>query len=151
MAPLLADLDIQVIFFLVAAVIALINRLYEKSKELRAKAVQEQKRRESTQQIDLVREGTEVVLTPAPEAKKPKPVAVRPPRPPADRPPRRTTRRRQPVVRRRTPPVPTSDAASPIYTRLRNNPGALKEAIILREILGPPVSMRGQWRPGVPR
>ena len=140
---LVADINVEVIFFLVAAVIALINKLYEKSKQLRERAIKQQHQRETRDRLDLVRAGAEVVEAPPLEEKPRAAIAVRPAREPRVRPPRRT-RRVTTVVPSAPPKVehaPRMDTS--FVRRLRRDPKALKEAIILREVLGPPVAYRG--------
>ena len=142
MSALLAGLDIEVIFFLLMAVIALINKLYTKSKQIRLESQRQQEHREGRERLELVRVGAEVMEAPAPARKtRATPVAVRPPREAAGRPPRRTRR-----PRGATAPVASQADRTPAGTgvaaRLRKSPVALREAIVLREILGPPVAMR---------
>lgn len=142
---MLADISVEVVFFLVAAIIALINKLYEKSRELRARSQQQMRANEGRQRLDLVRVGAEVVEAPP----QPKPIAlqsiaVRPPREPQPRPPRRT-RRVAAVVAVAPSPAPAGQSPLPatFVQRLRADPAALREAVVLREVLGPPVAMRG--------
>lgn len=57
--------------------------------------------------------------------------------------------KRQPVIsvtlQKRTGPSPTVSLPT-IAGKLRNNPAALAEAIVMAEILGPPLSMRDPMR-----
>jgi len=55
-----------------------------------------------------------------------------------------------PPVRRSPPPVPTTAPATPaqaLIARLRD-PASIREAIILREVLGPPKALRQPWTVG---
>jgi len=143
--PLLGDISVEVIFFLVAAIIALINKLYEKTQEIRKKS-QAQMRARDRDQLDLVRVGAEVAEAP-PERPQPKPrtVAVRPPRKASVPPPRRTTRIVVPeVARLKRVRVKRPRSKVPRFvTRIRRDPEAMREAVVLREVLGRPVAMRG--------
>jgi len=146
MPPLFADVSIDVIFFLVAAVIALVHKLYEKSKALRESSERKMRARERREHLDLVRTGGEVTEAPRPVEPRPGPaIVVRPLRDRASRPPPRTER--APVVvtpaRRRRPQVATQAPAPGLLARLGRDPDALREAVLLREVLGPPVAMRG--------
>ncbi|MHC4941213.1 MAG: hypothetical protein ACYTHK_19945 [Planctomycetota bacterium] len=133
-------MDPEVAFFILMAIIAAIAKIREMSKQVRKKSIRKQVERAGKERLDLVRVGMEVVEAP-PEPAKPKPLPLRPLRETRVRPSRRTRRAvaaAAPAVVEHAPKLDTSFVA-----RLRNNPEALKEAIVLREVLGPPVAMRG--------
>jgi hypothetical protein len=146
-SPLLADISVEVIFFLVATIIALVNKLYEKSRQVRAKSKKQQRAKEGRERLEFVRAGAEVVEAPVePKAPEPQSIVVRPMRERKVRPPRRTTRTIVPVAAppmRRHVRTSAAESASNLAERLRRDRNALREAVLLREILGPPVAMRG--------
>lgn len=147
-------MDVEIIFFIVAAIIATISKLHEKSKQVRAKSLAQQRKQESRERLELI-PGQAEPVEPAPIAL-PQPVAVtpalaptrtvqpaplRPRREAPARPPRRTRRivtAEAPATVHRAPTLDTH-----FVQRLGRSPQALREAIMLREILGPPVAMRG--------
>ena len=142
---MLLAIDPDIIFFLLVAVIGLINQLYKKSKELREAAIRKQKRREGQDRL---------VIEPSPEpAFAPEPVApVLPPKPKTSRArsmlQERVTRRRkaEKKIARRAPVKAATPTTGFTLDKLRGNPNALREAVILREILGPPISLRNSRR-----
>ncbi|MHC4449028.1 MAG: hypothetical protein ACYS0E_02640 [Planctomycetota bacterium] len=141
-------MDVEIIFFIVAAIIATISKLHEKSKRVREKSLAQQRKRESSERLELIPKRAEPVA-PAPIAlpqalapARTVPTApVRPRREAPARPPRRTRRVVTAPVRATVHRAPTVDVE--FVQRLGRSPQALREAIMLREILGPPVAMRG--------
>ena len=59
-------MDPEIVFFLVAAIIALISKLVERSKSIRAKSLREQAKREKRERLELIRVGAEVAEAPPP-------------------------------------------------------------------------------------
>ncbi|MHC4952749.1 MAG: hypothetical protein ACYTGZ_02575 [Planctomycetota bacterium] len=151
---LLADIPLELIFFLVAAVITLITRAFEKSKKVRQESIRKQKKR--TEATRMVLPGTE---TPPPMPPPLPSVVMAPPvTAPVVPPPPRRQRPVPPRTGRARPRIPVRPAAAPVRKRqsksalavldqLRGGRDALRSAIALREILGPPVSMRPRGFP----
>jgi|GEM_PF-2672153 len=163
LAALLAETRIpfEILFFLIAGAITLIGKLNEKAKKTRQKVIREQQREDARERMALPGVEPDVrqpeTLPPAmPDIRRRKsvsaPVVMTPHthnRGAGAKPARRT---RVPV-----PPLPNvpdahyqiqTKSAHPAVRRLRANPDALRDAVILREVLGPPVALRGPARPG---
>jgi len=145
----------EIIFLLIAAVLAGVSKIVEVSRQVRRSSL-ERRRREA--------ERTAVVFEEAPRPKRasppspprrlvlplrpaapmevarlqpvPEALPAEPPPPPQDR---RPVRNIPLAGRRRCTPHPP---AVPFVKRLRSRPRALREAILLREILGPPYALR---------
>jgi len=173
--PFLAALDKlpwELILFLVAGVITMISKLVEKAKKARAESVRQEKVRSGQDRMALP--GVEADVRrppPAPPPSVPQPSVVVSREKTTHGPkgtggwqqqqknkkrgvvPGRTSKRRiasAPVATRIDEHyVIGKKQAHPIVARIRGNRMALREAILLREIFGPPVALRGRHRPGV--
>jgi len=163
LAPLLAEsrIPFEILFFLVAGAITLIGKLQEKAKKAREKIILEQQRQASRERMQFpTRQPTVVTppppLPPVPVIRRQKTVSAPVVMTPHEhtRGPAAQRRKRRPVP---TVPIEASPDANyqrqvkrvhPAVRRLRANPDALRDAIVLREIFGPPVSLRMRTRPG---
>ena len=169
---LLADgFPIQLIFFILVAVISVLSKVFEKSQAARKEAIRKQQREQSQTRAVLPwmeeREEAgapllaglpildELPIVPAPLVQPPAavraPVAPAPPPPP---PRTRMVRRKAPRVRRAVDEhyVIHKRAMHPVVARLRHGGrDALREAVLLHEILGPPKAYQHRHPGGVKR
>jgi hypothetical protein len=176
---MLADVELppfEILLFIVAAIIAIANRVVDAARKARRRAAEEQRRRDRAEGVRLEEapRRPQVMPPPAPPVA-PRPPPAVPPRPvppplpfpspqvppqmqPAP-PPRRHPPRLQlgpaevqppPELWRVAKPLPSEWGAArrmrlgvhPAAERLRKDPECLREAIILREVLGPPIAYR---------
>jgi len=173
----------EILLFIIAALIAVANRVVDAARKARRKSAEEQRRRDEAEGVRLG-EAPRRQVRPTPVLPPPPPVMRRPPTPPplpypspqvppqappqAPRPmrPAPPPRRHPPrlklgqaevvpnaVLRRMAKPLPaawgfrrTGAGVHRAAFRLRQNPERLRDAIILREILGPPVALRRAGR-----
>jgi hypothetical protein len=163
----------ELFLLLMAGLIALVSRMVQASKQIRSRSAAEQKRKEERRSVEFTTrepEGSiEETLVPAPPLPAPPPplppqVRARPP-PPPPKPQavRRPTRRKSARPRRRQlaprleRPATRQEAAQRIerslpprlqslHLALLGNPEKLREAFLMREVLGPPKALRRRWR-----
>jgi hypothetical protein len=160
---MLLAIDVDVIFFLLVAAIGLINQAFQKTKKIRAESLRQKKHRESKDRVDSpqaleatredrptsmldltqdLREKAEAALEERGSAVEARKAAV-PKISALDRMEAvKRVRQRSSVPRAKKVAVVQS-IGSAIANRIRENPATLKEAVVLREILGPPVAHRG--------
>jgi len=173
---LLAEFDfpIELLFVLVAGVITLLNKVWEKTKKAREESIRQEKAREKREHV-VFQEVPGGVRKPAPPAP-PRVDVVRKKRVAAPKGvggathtgptgPQRQFQRKSPRPPHReaqphsVAPKPVTAQVDehyarrvirvhPVVSRIRSNPNALRQAILLREIFGPPIAMRGVRRPG---
>jgi len=164
----------EILLFIIAALIAVGNRVVDVARKARRKSAEEQRRRDQAEGVQLDESKQPAVqqerLEPRPVAPPRPPVAPRPPplpypttqvplQPrPVPPPPRRHPPRLKlgsaevppPTELRRTLKKPPAKwgrrrARTQVHraaARLRQDPQSLRDAIILREVLGPPVAFR---------
>ncbi|MHC4549627.1 MAG: hypothetical protein ACYTEZ_12715 [Planctomycetota bacterium] len=145
----------EIILFLVAALIAIANRIVEAARSVRRKSLDEQRRRTGQEGVRF-----EEPKPPPAVPTLPFPSPTVPPRPPPSRPPRRRPPPRLQLGREELAPAPDLlrmakplPPAPPPHARkerlrelvemLRGDPSHLQDAILIREILGPPRAFRG--------
>jgi hypothetical protein len=163
---MLLAIDVDVIFFLLVAVIGLLNQVFQKTRKVRAESLRQQNLRESLDRTESpkalegrredrpvsVRDVTRKLREQAKDKlrEQAKDVELKlggmlddlPIAPPPSR-----KRKRISIPRAaKAPPakkIAPRESIAAAAKRLQGNPAALREAIVLREILGPPVAMRG--------
>jgi len=173
----------EILLFIIAALIAVTNRVVEAARKARRKAAEEQRRRDQAEGVQL-EDAPRQQVRPTPVLPPPPPMLRRPPTPPplpypapqappqapppAPRPmlPAPPPRRHPPrlklgqaevvpdaALRRLAKPLPAAwgvrgsrRSVHHAAARLRQDPERLRDAIILREILGPPVALRRAGR-----
>jgi len=166
----------EILFFLMAGVITLISKLAERAKKAREQTIREEKQGAAKERMVLPGMEPDVRQPPplapsvptvirrrhvssptisAPTISAPTISAPTVSAPPMHK--RGTVSRR--THRKRPPPMPVpvrgdphyrrqSVQMHPVVRRLRGDRNALRDAILLREIFGPPVAMRGRHQPG---
>ena len=164
---MLLAIDVDVIFFLLVAVIGLLNQLFQKVRKVRAESVRQQKLRENSDRIESPREqeakresrphSMRAVMDDIKDAAEDAAAALAGSAASPPPPPRSGDAAASPRKRRRIPlplKATTKTPSAPLFTsrasaggalgiRLREDPSAFREAIVLREVLGPPVAHRG--------
>jgi hypothetical protein len=136
------DLDFQLILLLVAGAVWVLGKAAERIKQIRDLTGGQMRKRREQREVEWTSsdEGHDSVLRETREALE---------RATEERPPRRPPRQRPPAPF--SPVIPVRTA--PAFVRHRRAPGLrigllrgdrarLKEAIVLREVLGPPVALR---------
>lgn len=154
-----SDFPFQLILLILAGVIAALGKAWEGTRQVRDRTrrrIDAEKRREKVEFVTRDEEPRHIVA-PQPgrvgvTAPPPIKMAVAPaPRPPR-RPPRAKKKKKRKVVRRvikRTirhsapAPSPAPGVAAMLRSAQRTR---IREAIVLREVLGPPLALRRRWR-----
>ena len=133
MLAFLDDIGIQLILVIVAGVIWAIGKVVTASQNLRHRTRMKMEQQEQRRKLQFEPRSEYTAAKPAAE----------PPRP-VRRPPRKKKRVVRRRVIRRTVRKAQPSATPPNLLAMLRNRRRLRDAIVLREILGPPKAMRGR-------